>query len=149
MNIESSTLLPGEPTRVGDLLLGAWADTPELGWNRSYAEQLAVMQASAMEHERVELHATDGCGQLVGCCVLVLDDDLHVGLCLSIMWNFIVPEHRGTLGRRFLRAAYCLARALGVATLAYTHRRGVGRYETTYRRVYGQKIKKAVGLVSG
>lgn len=84
-------------------------------------------------------------GKLVACTVLVPDEDMHVGPCLTVMWNYVLPEYRGAIGRKFIRAAFREAVFQGLPIVAYTHRQGVGQYTTIYRRVraYGQESKEA------
>lgn len=124
----------GEVTSIVDLLSHALVELPEFAWGGSPSQTRTRMREATEQHDRVELLAVSD-GGVVGCMVLVEDDDLHVGHCLTVMWNYVLPEHRGLVGRRFLRAAFGLARQAGIPVVAYTHREGVGQYRTTYRRV--------------
>jgi glyceraldehyde-3-phosphate dehydrogenase/erythrose-4-phosphate dehydrogenase len=139
MNVSVLPLDAGEATNVVQLLPEALAETPELGWGGSFAAISARVCAETEQHTRVELVAKDQEGRLVGCAVLVPDEDLHVGQCLSVMWNYVLPDHRGTIGRQFMRLAVKVAQYWELPVLSYTHRLGVGRYAITYRRLHGKE----------
>ena len=90
-----------------------------------------------IEIDRYEVFAWD-CDTVVGGVILAVDYDLHVGECLTVVFQYVHPQyrHRG-ISRQFLRTAMRVARELGLKTLAYTHRVGDGKYMTTYRRTRG------------
>lgn len=95
-------------------------------------------QDSVSSIARYELVALVG-DRVVGAMVVAEEgDDPHVGDCLSVVYNYVLPEYRSIgIGRHFFRAAIRLAESLGHHTLAYTHRVGAGKYLTTYRKVHG------------
>lgn len=108
--------------------------TPEMIWCSTVEETRQRLVTSCTEVLRVELMAFEN-NRPVGFCVLVADDDATVGPCLGVMWNFVLPEHRGTVGARFLRRAVQIAKRVDLPVLAYTHRIGEGKYTVTYRRL--------------
>lgn len=110
--------------------------TPEMLWHSTLDEASRRLDASCEACHRIELMAFDQ-GALVGFCVLVAEEDANVGPCLGVMWNFVLPEYRGHVGRHFIRRALRIARQSGLRCIAYTHRLGEGRYEITYRRIHG------------
>jgi len=62
--------------------------------------------------------------------------DVHVGPCLSVFAQYVLPTHRlKGISPRLMREAIKIARASGKSTLAYTHRQGPWRYSTTYRNI--------------
>lgn len=79
-------------------------------------------------------------GRVVGAMVCAVEGaDPHVGHCLTVMYNYVLPEYRNLgIAKHFLRAAMSIASSVGAPMLAYTHRVGVGRYMTTYRKVNGK-----------
>ncbi|QHJ82568.1 MAG: hypothetical protein [Bacteriophage sp.] len=136
MNVSLLSLDAGEPTSIVQLLHQALAEMPEFTWGGSPADVALRVRRETEQHTRVELLAYEqGC--LVGCAVLVPDEDLHVGRSLSVMWNYVLPGHRGLIGRQFMRLALRVAKEWGFPILSYTHRKGVGQYAITYRRLHG------------
>lgn len=118
-----------------NLYVAAWDECLEMqvmdkqAWVHS---ALTTVQA----HDRIEVlqYVQDLC---VGGVVLVPEqNDLHVGHCMSVLFQYVLPAYRNTgLSTRFMRAARRCTRTAGAPVLAYTHRVGVGKYLTTYRRV--------------
>ena len=74
--------------------------------------------------------------QAVGGIILGPDEDIHVGPCLSVYAQYVLPEYRnrGT-SLRCMRLAEQAAITYGYTVLAYTHRVRDWRYETIYRRL--------------
>lgn len=117
------------------LLADVLADVEELTWQDDTATAAKRMLACAEEHDRIELVVFDG-NRTVGFCCLAEDYDLHVGRCLTVMWDYVVPSHRGgTVGQRMLRAAMQIATQHGFAVLCYTHRTAPGVYQVKYTRL--------------
>lgn len=76
----------------------------------------------------------------VGGILLVQDDDWHVGRCLAVVSQYVLPEHRHTgVSRACMRYTVNIAKELQYPTLAYSHRKGPWRYETIYRRIQLEK----------
>jgi len=125
---------------AGDASMGQWLMQdvldcfPEMTWVRDRDTALREMVLSTESIPRVELIAFHG-KRPVGLCILVYENDPHVGDCLGIQWNFVLPAYRGYVGHRFLRRAIQLARGNGLKVLAYTHRTGLGQYAVHYRRI--------------
>lgn len=94
-------------------------------------------------YSRVESLAYTPQGRLVGGCVLVVDpDEIHVGRCLTVVFNFVLPEYRGSgVVQKFYREAYRVARWLDCPIIARTRRIGDWKYETHYKRVHGKICK--------
>lgn len=127
--------------RRGDPCIGEWilpevlAEVEELTWQEDKERAGQRMLASAVEQDRIELAVFDK-DRIVGFCALAEDYDIHVGRCLTVMWDYVVPSHRGgTVGQRMLRAAMQRARQYGFAVLCYTHRTAPGIYQVKYIRL--------------
>jgi GNAT superfamily N-acetyltransferase len=133
---------------AGDPCMGEWIlpevldEVEELTWQEDKPTALQRMLLSAVEQDRIELAVFDG-SRIVGFCALAEDYDIHVGRCLTVMWDYVVPSHRGgNVGQLMLRAAMQRARQHGFAVLCYTHRTSPGTYQVKYKRLeklYGQK----------
>lgn len=138
MKLNSTFLAAGEETHVPSLHQRAVAEFPEFTWNGSEAAALLRTLDATRDHECIEVVAWEA-DVPVGMIVLVLDNDMHVGRCLSVLWNYVLPEARSYgIQRQFIREALAVARQVNAPVLAYTHRRDVGRYELKYRRVDGK-----------
>lgn len=87
-------------------------------------------------NDRVEVIATHD-GETVGALVLVLEEDMHVGPCLTVQWAYVLPKHRGRAGICLYREVLAIAKRMKAPYLAYTHRSGHMKYTLTYRRMYG------------
>lgn len=91
--------------------------------------------ARLMSYDRYELGLLVA-DKVVGGVTLVEDDDVHVGRCLTVASQYVLPEYRNTgCSMLFMREAVRLARNLSMPVLAYTHRLGDWTYKTTYRRI--------------
>lgn len=110
--------------------------TPEMLWGGRVEAVKRCLEATT-DIDRYEMVAFVN-GKPIGICVLVHENDINVGPCLGIMWNWVHPNHRG-VGSRFLRRAIELAKENRLPVLAYSQRVGEGEYRVRYRRVYGQK----------
>lgn len=128
----------GEPFDAPLLLRQAWAEFPELRYT-SEQEFRHRVRASIRELDRWELLVLAE-GVPVAIAVLALDDDLHVGPCVTVQWQYILPDYRGLgITKTFMRVARNVTRQLGLTVLAFSHRLGDGQYKISYRRVYVQK----------
>lgn len=127
----------GEPTMAGAILRDVLDVTPEMCWGgREEAVKRCLEATEAIDRYEVVAYHDN---RIVGCMILVGESDSNVGPCLGVMWNFVLPEFRGALGRSFLRKAYALAKENGLPVLAFTQRIGLGEYLVKYRRVPGGK----------
>jgi len=86
--------------------------------------------------DRIEIGAFED-GYLVGGMTLAEEMDAHVGACVSVRYNYVLPEYRTLkLGTIMMRHAIQLAKTLGPQYIAFTHRKGVGLYTIRYRRLH-------------
>lgn len=75
-------------------------------------------------------------GFAIGGLILSPDRDVHVGKCMAVGSQYVVPEHRNKgVSIRLMREAVRIARREGYSMLAYTHRVGDWRYKTIYRKI--------------
>jgi len=75
-------------------------------------------------------------GKPVGGITLTIDHDPHVGECLCVMSQYVLPEYRNNgISLRCMRECIKLAKRLGHDMLAYTHRQRDWVYTTTYRKI--------------
>jgi GNAT superfamily N-acetyltransferase len=74
--------------------------------------------------------------EIVGCAIIMLEEDIHVGPCVSVVHQFVSPcaRNRG-FARLVIKTAKRIAQAYRIGTIAYAHRLGPWRYVTTYRNV--------------
>lgn len=125
----------GEAVQAPELFYRAWDECLESQvvdkerWVGSVLARLAQIDG------RYEIGVHNGeC--TVGGIILAPDDDPHVGECLSVFAQYVMPEYRNLgVSMYCMRLALRIARDAGYNVLAYTHRVGVGRYETIYRRI--------------
>ena len=81
----------GELARVAVLALPAVLEFPELRQSEDYREDVHRVVTSLSEFDRFEIVTTID-QRVVGGAVIVLDDDQHVGPCLSLQWAYVLPE---------------------------------------------------------
>jgi len=75
-------------------------------------------------------------GGVVGGVTLTLDDDPHVGECLCVMSQYVLPEYRNQgISGKCMRECIRLTKELGHSMLAFTHRQRDWVYTTTYRKI--------------
>lgn len=127
----------GEAVQGTELFVRAWNEcvelqcTPELQW-------CSTVLAELSELDRYEVCIFVGDAP-VGGIILVHDEDWHVGTCLTVAFQYVLPEFRNTgVSIACMRFAKRLARELGYKALAYSHRKGPWRYEIIYRRINEQ-----------
>lgn len=122
----------GEVHTPLNLYAAAWDECVELGVMDKLAWVLRVGRI-VQNTPRFEVLVYDD-ELCVGGVVIAEDDDLHVGHCLSVMFNYVLPEYRCTgITAQTMRALRRIAENLQVPTIAYTHRVGAGKYTTTYK----------------
>jgi GNAT superfamily N-acetyltransferase len=86
-------------------------------------------------HTRYEIYLYEA-DAIVGGLTLTVDDDPHVGECLSVLSQYVLPEYRNRgVSGRCLRECLRIAKDCGAKYLAYTHRKKDWVYTTTYRRI--------------
>ena len=132
----------GERAHTASLALPAVLEFPELRQSEDYRDDVHRVVSSLSEFDRSEIVAIDN-GTVVGGAVIVLDDDQHVGPCLSLQWQYVLPAYRSKrLGHHFVRELLRQAGWAGIRNVCYTHRVGAGKYTLTYREVkHGQEGK--------
>ena len=124
-----------EAVQAPELFIRAWDECLELQvvdketWIASSLSRLALLPW------RFEIGMHNG-AHTVGGVILGPDEDIHVGPCLSVYAQYVLPEYRnrGT-SLHCMRLAERIAKMLGYKVLAYTHRVKDWRYETIYRRL--------------
>lgn len=94
----------------------------------------ALLSLQGMDRWEIAAFADES---FAGGLVLAHDPwDVHVGPCMSVFAQYVLPEHRlKGISPRLMREAIKIARTSGKSTLAYTHRQGPWRYSTTYRSI--------------
>lgn len=123
----------GDPSLVPYLAGLAWKECEELQVRpqSAWTEHITSLAESAPRYELG--YVVDG--QAVAGMVLVPDNDVHVGPCLTVLTQYVRKEYRSTrmcLG--MMRQAVRIAREAGFTCLAWSHRVGPWRYEIIYRR---------------
>lgn len=126
---------PGDPTLAVQVASTAWAECQELQL-RTYSEFAQSLVEQVEDIPRLEIISKVQ-DRVVGAAVLTYEYDPHVGLCASVVWNYVLPGYRGTgIARRVVQAAQNLAREAGLTVYAYSHRSGPFEYKIKYRRVH-------------
>ena len=130
----------GQQAHTAPLALPAVLEFPELRQSPDYRDDVHRVVSSLSEFDRTEIVCICD-GKVVGGAVIVLDDDQHVGPCLSLQWQYVLPAYRNKrLGRFFVRELLRQAGWAGIRNVCYTHRVGAGKYTLTYREVkHGQE----------
>lgn len=80
-------------------------------------------------------------GRLAACAVLVPEHDDHVGPCLSVQWNYCMPEFRGQGWWESVYRILIQDAASKKLAAAFTRRVGAGQYLLTYL-TYQQVLEK-------
>lgn len=126
--------LAGEPTLGYGLFCTAWEECVEL---QVQSQEYWVGSTLCMltQHDRYEIGMfVDGVA--VGGVVLMQDVDVHVGPCLSVVAQYVLPEYRNkSISLRCMAECMRIAKDSGAAVLAFTHRKGPWKYSTIYRRI--------------
>jgi hypothetical protein len=140
VRLDASTVLvhvhraAGEPVQSVALFESAWDEcvelqcTPKEDWVGHTLSRLKQI-------DRIEVGVFSA-GELVGAVLLAEDTDWHVGRCLTVVTQYVLPHARHS-GVSFacMRYTMILARELGYSTIAFSHRKGDWRYEIIYKRV--------------
>jgi len=134
MNLEYEFYHAGEPCTNLHLYSKAWDEYIELqGMNKQ--DWLCHYTGILESVDRWEIGIFQG-DKAVGGIVLALDSDIHVGHCMSVISQYVLPEFRNRhVSLRCMRTAIDIAHDEGCTILAYTHRLGDWRYKTIYRRI--------------
>lgn len=134
MSIKAFMLAAGDLCLGAEIIPAVYAELPEFSYGGTLDEVSRRMLAATEGLDRYELLAVSG-GDLIGFACVVEDDDMHVGRCLTLQWQYVVPEHRGKIGGEFLRWLARTAREQGFQFVAYSHRITSRHYAIKYRRV--------------
>lgn len=131
--VTTTSRSPGEPVQSWFLFQRAWDECKELQCtSRDLWAGRALISLEQLDRYEIIAHGVGGI-QLGG-LVLTQELDIHVGPCMSVVAQYVMPEHRlHGVSPRLMRAAIRIAREADVPTIAFTHRKGPWRYETIYR----------------
>ncbi len=136
--IQSFWMAPGDYCLGASIIPAVYNDLPEFREGGALEDVARRMLEATEGLSRCELLAVLD-GQLIGFACVVEDEDMHVGRCLTLQWQYVVPEHRGKIGGEFLRWLVKTGRNLGFPFVAYSHRVNNRHYAIKYRRVnHGQ-----------
>lgn len=129
----------GDPVQSLRLFTRAWDECVELQTSPK-DEWVGRSLLTLQQIERYEIILLRGSHE-VGGLVLAHDPwDAHVGPCMSVFAQYVLPEHRNTgVSALCMRASLRIAKDAGAPVLAFTHRKGPWRYETIYRRISHEK----------
>ncbi len=133
--------IPGEAVQSLELFTRAYDECVELR-QQSRDEWIGRALLALQDLDRFELAAFVG-DKMAGGIVLAHDPwDVHVGPCMSVFAQYVLPEYRlRGISPRLMREGIRIAKQSGVSTLAFTHRKGPWRYETAYRRIRHEKAE--------
>ena len=126
---------------AGDLCLGSaiiptvYDELPEFRAGGTLIQVSKRMVDATEQLDRHEILAVLD-GVLIGFACLVEEDDMHVGRCLTLQWQYVVPEHRDRIGGQFLRWLAKAGRDMGFQFIAYSHRISSRHYAIKYRSVH-------------
>ena len=126
---------PGEPVQNLDLFTRAWGECIELQVS-ACDEWVGRSLLSLQGLRRYEIAAVVDCRVVGG--IVVADDpwDAHVGPCMSVFAQYVMPDFRlRGISPRLMREALRIAKRSEYSVLAFTHRKAPWRYETIYRKV--------------
>lgn len=125
-----------EPVQNFDLFKRAWGECIELQ-STTESEWIgrSLLMLQGLDRYEVGIFRPDG--YVVGGAVIAHDPwDTHVGPCMSVFTQYVLPEYRNRgISLKLMREALRITRLSEHTTLAFTHRKGDWRYETIYRRV--------------
>jgi GNAT superfamily N-acetyltransferase len=140
--IQPFWLAPGDYCLGASIIPAVYYDLPEIRESGALEDVARRILEATEGNSRCELLAVLD-GQLIGFACVVEEEDMHVGRCLTLQWQYVVPEHRGKIGGEFLRWLVKTGRKLGFAFVAYSHRVNNRHYAIKYRRVnHGQEVKE-------
>jgi len=125
----------GEAVQNFELFSKAWHECKELQVQTHDAwATRALLALRELERFEIAAHTYD---RVVGGVILAHDPwDAHVGPCMSVFAQYVLPEFRLIgISARLMRESIRIARQHGVAVLAFTHRKAPWKYETIYRSI--------------
>ena len=116
--------------RLADVAYGEFPELRGQGW---YAFVERFLESVPEERVEFRLYKT-GTEEVVACAIVVLEEDMHVGQCLTVQWNYCLPQYRGSWFRTVYKHLRQIAVELEVPWVAYSHRSGDAEYKIKYRR---------------
>lgn len=134
VEVRTRLLKQYEMGRGNHLFSLAWDECIELQVSNKQAWfQSVTMQMSSFDRWEI----TAWCGDLlVGGVIIAEDSDIHVGTCMSVLFQYVAPAFRNRgCSIRLMRETIRIAQEHSLPILAYTHRLGDWRYETIYKRI--------------
>ena len=123
----------GEAVQTLDLFLRAWDECVELQVTpRDEWVGRTLLSLQGLDRYEIAIHDR---GYMLGALILAADPwDVHVGPCMSVFANYVLPEFRNKgIAMWCMREALRITREANINVLAFTHRKGPWRYETIYR----------------
>lgn len=125
-----------EPVQNLKLFECAWDEFPELQTTDKITwtgNSLLMMQGL----DRYEVGVFTPTGDVVGAAIIAPDIwDAHVGPCISVFAQYILPEFRNRgISLKLMREAIRITKESNYTVLAFTHRVGDYRYETVYKEI--------------
>ena len=121
----------GDPVHNVGLFLAAHEECAELQTQPARAwlgKTLHALQSVGRTEVLVRVN-----GENAGGGIIARGFDPHVGECIEILCQYVLPEFRNMgVSARIMRKAVKLAKG---SVLAYTHRIGDWKYLTQYRRI--------------
>lgn len=134
MQIEVVHRLPGQPVQDSELYVTAHDECVELQMRSKEVWTDEMLRWLGGIH-RWEITAKID-GKIVGGVIIGWDHDVHVGPCISVWAQYVLPEYRGQgVSPAVMRRAMQVMRQQGAMAMAWTHRAGPWHYETKYRRL--------------
>lgn len=137
MNLLLYVLDAGSTTYMRPFAEAVTQEFPEYRWTTSREVSIERFVNAIEANERVELVYKDDKHHAAG-AVLVAEEDVHVGPCLTVQGLYVMPGYRTAgLAAELLSQAEHVAKQTGLQVLSYTRRIGDVRYENIYRRLHG------------
>ena len=120
-------------THLVPLLLAIHAESQDFN-SQPISEFIPRVHQHLTRYDSLNLEARVG-SELVGVCSVLVEDDVHVGECLSVQWQYILPQYRGVVGIHMMRWVFSVANRLRVQFVAYTQRKSDFEHVVKYKRM--------------
>jgi len=135
LRLETYQRLSGEPVQNISMFERAWDECVELQV-QSKEVWIGQVLIAIQSLDRCEIGVFAGSTTVGGMVVASDPWDSHVGPCMSVVTQYVLPEYRNSgVSRQFMRKALDIAKTSGARVLAFTHRKAPWRYETIYRSI--------------
>lgn len=123
-----------EAVQAPELFRAAWDECIELQvMDKQTWLQHTLGTLASLDRFELGMHNGD---VTVGGVILARDNDIHIGDCLAVVAQYVMPEYRNRgISLWCMRECIRLAKELGHTHLAFTHRKGDWRYETIYKEL--------------